>query len=100
MEPPAGASAEAADPALSPGARFARALPYCGLAVLALWLYRDFGAWLRWNWTTGSVESHCAVVPLMALGLCWMRRDELARTPDEPCPLGLVLAVWACVLGL
>ena len=35
---------------------------------LAIWLYRDLFEWLRWNALAGGVESHCAAVPLLALG--------------------------------
>ncbi len=84
--------------------RLLRALPGCGLLALGLFLYRDLLGWLWWNVSTGRVESHCAAVPLLAVGLYWMRREELEAIPvssgDRSNGVGLVLAMWACVLEL
>ncbi len=75
----------------------------------ATFLYRDFLGWLRWNVSVGTIESHCGLVPLLALGLAWLRRDELAAAgrlqetgadSERAGAIGLTLAVWAAALQL
>lgn len=77
--------------------------------ALAAFLYRDFLGWLRWNVSVGTIESHCGLVPLLALGLAWLRRDELAAAgrlretwadSERAGAVGLTLAVWAAALQL
>ncbi|MGQ9730186.1 MAG: exosortase/archaeosortase family protein [Candidatus Zipacnadales bacterium] len=65
-------------------------------AVVLLWmLYRSFINACVYAWRAeGSYFSHGFLVPVLAAGLVWLRRHELAKTASQPSNAGLaVLAV-------
>jgi exosortase len=73
------------------------------VGALLLAIYHRTVATMWTTWTTNDNYSHGPLVPVVALGLAWMRRDRLRGVPARPDSLGLALIALACglqVLGV
>ncbi|MCA9056990.1 MAG: exosortase/archaeosortase family protein [Planctomycetaceae bacterium] len=62
-----------------------------GFCLLTAWMFRELLSASVSRWTHEPQYSHGFVVPLMALGLGWMRRDLIASGRARSGPAGLVL---------
>jgi exosortase len=79
-----------------------------GLVLAVLVGYAYFGQkaegsmtcyqWLTIHWSNISNYSHGPLIPLIAGGLVWMKRQELARVAIQPVALGQVIVLLATVI--
>lgn len=107
-------------PELPPGpaeelAAFGRALPGKGvfLILLGAWitLFHLYGnatfgyidtsslfGWLNYSYANSQDDELGRFMPLIVLGLCWWKRDELVEVPKAPSLACLALVAWALLL--
>jgi exosortase len=65
-----------------------------------VWAYWSTLAGLAWRWNVDPQYSHGFVVPLVAAGLIWLRRDRMMQADTGPSWLGLPLVLLAAALRL
>src|SRR5437764_6844980 len=75
-----------------------RAIGWILLATLALALVASIVGPMWHVWRSDQSLSHGPLVPIIAAGLIWMRRDELPKRWNSATRAGLLLLVFAALL--
>src|SRR5438067_1728709 len=70
------------------------------LAAAAVWTYWTTLGKMVWRWSEDPQYSHGYLVPVFALYLLWLRRDQIVERPLHANGLGLVLLGLAVGLRL
>ena len=71
----------------------ARALVTAGLAGIMAWVFRDLLSNCVSRWTTEPQYSHGFIIPIMAVGLGWMRRSHIPAGDARSHISGLILTI-------